>query len=1378
MVTVNPLPTATISGTQTICKGQSAVISILLTGTGPWDFTYSTTNSGGTTNTTLTGQASNPFTITVSPTETSTYTMVSVNDANCTGTVSGTSVVVSVDTPPNITLGVSAAVSPLCNGGSTTIDVANSENGVSYQLKSGVTNIGGPIVGNGATISLPTGSLGATATFNVMATRGVCSLQLTNSATVTVNGTINAGLTVTPQSPSVCSGSGSNIQVLASEVGVSYQLRDNSTNALVGSAVAGTGATIDLPSGILIVSTTFNILASNVSCSVQLTNLAAVNVDINPSAGLALGSTIDPLCSGGSSDITIAGSEVGVSYQLRDNSNNSPIGAAVAGTGASINLPTGNLFTTTTFNVLATGGAACAQVQLTGTIAINVAGTINAGLVVSPQSAAVCSGSGTNIQIANSEAGVNYQLRDNSTNANVGGVVAGDGSMINLPTGNLIVATTYNILASNGTCSIQLTSLPSVSVDVNPNITLITAASIDPVCTGGSSTITILTSEVGVSYQLRDASNANVGSPVAGTGGTINLPTGVLAATTTFNVFASSGVCTSVQLTNTVTVNVGGTLNTGLTIAAQSPTICQGAGTNIQIANSEIGVTYQLRDNSNNSIIGAVVNGSGATIDLPTGSLTVTTTYNILASNGSCSIQMTTLPTVTVDILPSAALGVTAQSTSVCNGTGTNIQVANSELGVSYQLRNNSDNSLIGASVIGTGATINLPTGNLTTNLTVNVLATGGTCSVQLTAISSITVLLASDPLCSGSTNCGAFTIVATESRPTCAGKDDGTITLTVSGGTPNYIATLSDLALGFNQALTGSGPFTYSNLSPSLTYQYTIKDAAGNTCTLPYSLPIQTNVQAVASDFVDAKCFNQAVGQATLTVTSGGASPYEYSTDAGINWVSFNSPVTITNLMPAAAPYQILVRNDASDLCPSQPFVTINNAVADIAITTTVTNATCNNNDGSIQIDAVTGGTAPYTFKLDGVTITLPANNIFAGLSGGNHTVSVIDANSCSKDFIVPVLFPGYVDFIAFVIDPDCSGNGSNGGIIVAINSFGTFQVGITTDPVNPPTTFVDVISNGTGTTTFSNLKKGSYQVYVKSTTSLCPAKMSADIKGGPDQVDFTLSSSDIVCFESKSAVVLSSIIGSSLVNYNYEILNQGLVAQSGSFTNLQALGNVTLSGLGKGDYQIRVFQDQSVTSGCVAPITSAFKTFSIAGPDQPLDTLFVRKTISYPDLATGTMLIGIKESKQEPYEVSLELVAPLFPSQSFVMDWKQAQRSSQTLKMEFTAQNLFAGDYQLSIRDALGCVKTFPITIAVDTNLEIPNIFTPNGDGVNESFYIRNLPLETKLIITNRWGKEVYSASDYKNDWMAENVSDGMYYYRIVVNGEAITGWVEILR
>jgi gliding motility-associated-like protein len=73
---------------------------------------------------------------------------------------------------------------------------------------------------------------------------------------------------------------------------------------------------------------------------------------------------------------------------------------------------------------------------------------------------------------------------------------------------------------------------------------------------------------------------------------------------------------------------------------------------------------------------------------------------------------------------------------------------------------------------------------------------------------------------------------------------------------------------------------------------------------------------------------------------------------------------------------------------------------------------------------------------------------------------------------------------------------------------------------------------------------------------------------------------------------------------------------------------------------------------------------------------------------------------------------------------------------------------------------------------------VITPNGDDFNDTFFIRNLPSSTQVIIVNRWGKEVYKSDDYKNNWDAKDVTEGVYYYRIKAGEEVFTGWVEVLR
>jgi gliding motility-associated-like protein len=146
--------------------------------------------------------------------------------------------------------------------------------------------------------------------------------------------------------------------------------------------------------------------------------------------------------------------------------------------------------------------------------------------------------------------------------------------------------------------------------------------------------------------------------------------------------------------------------------------------------------------------------------------------------------------------------------------------------------------------------------------------------------------------------------------------------------------------------------------------------------------------------------------------------------------------------------------------------------------------------------------------------------------------------------------------------------------------------------------------------------------------------------------------------------------------------------------------------------------------------------------------------------------------------YEISLSTA----DDDIIVVDWTQLKLSPQN-KFSKVFDYLPPGVYRVEIRDASGCVKTQDVEIPLDASVYVPNIFTPNEDAINDAFEVLNLPLDGKhkMIISNRWGNQVFSSSDYRegNFWKGDGASDGIYFYRLQVEGgETYTGWVEILR
>ncbi|WP_066833268.1 gliding motility-associated C-terminal domain-containing protein [Rufibacter ruber] len=80
------------------------------------------------------------------------------------------------------------------------------------------------------------------------------------------------------------------------------------------------------------------------------------------------------------------------------------------------------------------------------------------------------------------------------------------------------------------------------------------------------------------------------------------------------------------------------------------------------------------------------------------------------------------------------------------------------------------------------------------------------------------------------------------------------------------------------------------------------------------------------------------------------------------------------------------------------------------------------------------------------------------------------------------------------------------------------------------------------------------------------------------------------------------------------------------------------------------------------------------------------------------------------------------------------------------------------------------------------IPNIITPNGDALNDQFYIHGLTMSDKweLTIYDRWGKRLLYMNDYKNNWDGTSLPEGTYYYHLVNlnTHKAFKGWVELIR
>lgn len=218
----------------------------------------------------------------------------------------------------------------------------------------------------------------------------------------------------------------------------------------------------------------------------------------------------------------------------------------------------------------------------------------------------------------------------------------------------------------------------------------------------------------------------------------------------------------------------------------------------------------------------------------------------------------------------------------------------------------------------------------------------------------------------------------------TCNGSDNGTITITASGGNPPYVFSID----GGVSYVDNSGLFT--GIAPG-NYDVMVKDSkdcSQTGSTLVINEP--TKLVITSTSVKDVTCNGNNNGE-IIIVSNGGVSPYTYSIDGGATYVDNGG--LFTGL--AAGTYQIAVRDNnlcvesGGDLAISEPPALIIDSVS-------VSQPSCNGvTDGSLTIYA-SGGNGPYLYSIDGGMNFVNNGGVFTGLDAATYTPAIQDANAC----------------------------------------------------------------------------------------------------------------------------------------------------------------------------------------------------------------------------------------------------------------------------------------------------------------------------------------------------------------------------------------------
>ena len=198
---------------------------------------------------------------------------------------------------------------------------------------------------------------------------------------------------------------------------------------------------------------------------------------------------------------------------------------------------------------------------------------------------------------------------------------------------------------------------------------------------------------------------------------------------------------------------------------------------------------------------------------------------------------------------------------------------------------------------------------------------------------------------------------------------------------------------------------------------------------------------------------------------------------------------------------------------------------------------------------------------------------------------------------------------------------------------------------------------------------------------------------------------------------------------------------------------------------------------------------------------------TVSIPGCGSRIIQQSVTVRVHEPPQIDVgpdltiyqgeevELLAGTLPPDSMTITWSSNREGIICVSCNpLTVSPQSNSTYTATATDVFGCTATdlMEITVLADCIkdvVEIPNLFTPNGDGVNDEFYLRNLgPGELKMLrIYNRWGQLVFETQSVSDRWdgtfNGQSCTPGVFAYYLEIicpnsRGSIITGDITLLK
>jgi gliding motility-associated-like protein len=1341
-ITVNPLPTATIAGTTTVCQNGTAP-TITFTGangTAPYTFTY---NINGGANQTVSSGAGTTATVTA-PTATAgtfTYNLVSVTSAmGCSQNQTG-SAVITVNPLPTATI---AGTTSVCQNGTAPTITFTGANGTApytftYTINGGVNQTVSSGAGATATVTAPTATSG-TFTYNLISVTSAmgCSQNQTGTTTITVNPLPTATIAGTT---TICQNATAPTITFTGANGTApYTFTYNingSANQTVSSG-AGSTATVTAPtatSGTF----TYNLVSvlSATSCSQNQTGSAVVTVNPLPTATIA-GTTT--LCQNATAPtITFTGANGTAPYTFTYNINggaNQTVSSG-AGTTATVTVPTATSGTFTYNLVSVTSAMGCSQNQ-TGSAVITVnslpTATITGTTTVCQNAVAPT----ITFTGANGTAPYTFTYTLNGGANQTVSSGAGSTATVTAPTGTTGTFT-YTLVSVLSATTCSQTQAGNAVVTVNPTPTM---GGTFTACAGSTTQLT----GSGTPAAVNPWSSSNTAvATISSTG----LVSGIASGTSTVTYTNSDGC----SVTQAVTITSGASISGTLTVCIGGTTQLNGTGTP-NATNPWV---------SSNTAV-ATVSNTGLVTSLTAGTTTITYTN----SSGCLDTKVVTvnpLPTVTGS---DVCIGGTTQLTGSGTANATNPWVSSNTAAATV-----SNTGLVTGVSVGSTSITYTNSNGCSNTLTLNVVGNPALTGTMSTCVGSTTQLSATGTPNATNPWTSSNPAVATVSNTgLVTGISAGTTTITFTNSsscqstavvTINPLPTITgtlNVCAGSTTQLTGSptanatNPWTSSNTAvATVSAAGLVSGISAGTTTITY-----TNVNGCPQTaIITVNPLPTATISGTTTICAGNATSFTisgtpnatvvYSNGATNSNVTLNAAGTATvntGVLNATTTYTLVSAQSAAPAsCSNTLTGSVTITVNPIPVMGPVANTlVCPGDNVTIPV---------FTSNPTGATYAWTNSNTAIGLgaSGSGDIPTFVAVNSGTTPVsgtvsVIPTLNGCAGSAVTFTIGVSNNPSANAGtDISLCINSSTGNQIG--SAPVAGNT------YSWTPTTGLSNpgIANPTVNTTTAGTTSYTVTVTNASGCESTDVVSVTINPLPIISFTS-SAIDGCAPTSITFTNTSPNSVNCVWTFEGGG--TQVGCGSVTQQ------YGISGVFDATLTitdvNGCSNTLTNS-------------DMITI-----YPEVRAS---FGVDTYEQSILNPVFHFNNTSTNATTYSWEFGDGNTSSQTSPTHTYENQPGVYHITLTATNAAGCndVAVAVVSVIDELIFYVPNSFTPDGDEFNNVFFpVFSSGFDGQnytLLIFDRWGEVIFESHNVEVGWdgtyIGQLCKEGTYTWKILI-------------